>query len=172
MQFNSSTISSDTYKTLGQSRPCDRRSKRNRAYDFRGLRRKRSKSLHLLPRCESLRASLQRIERSRYISPPLPYPIPLSLTNSRQRKCLCHPRRFLQTRRLQASRRRTQEKRAKTPRPGQQLRLQLGRTLRRVPRLSMDASPHPEPNPRLHHHASRHASPRSSSYKGRSRAGD
>jgi hypothetical protein len=78
MQFNLSTISSDTYKTLGQSRPCDRRSKRNRAYDFRGLRRKWSKSLHLFPRCESLRTSLQRIERSRYISPPLLPTIPLS----------------------------------------------------------------------------------------------
>lgn len=72
MQFISFISSGDTYNTLGQSRPCDRRSKRHRAYDLRRLRRKWSKSLHLFPRCESLRASLQRIECSRYFSPPLP----------------------------------------------------------------------------------------------------
>jgi NAD(P)-dependent dehydrogenase (short-subunit alcohol dehydrogenase family) len=61
-------------KPLGQSRPRNRRSKRHWPHDLRRLRAKRSKSLHLLPRHQSLRASLQRNERLGYLSfsPSLP----------------------------------------------------------------------------------------------------
>jgi len=149
-----------TDKSSGQSRPGDRRSKRHWPHDLRRFRAKRSKSLHLLPRRQSLRASLQRAERPRYLPPPF-HPLNPPLTLPRQRLRARHPRRLLQARRLQTTSRRAQEARTQTARPGQQLWLELGRALRRIPGLRLDTSADPQPNPRLHHHASRDASPRS-----------
>jgi hypothetical protein len=115
--------------------------------------------------CEQACKEMNALGTSPLLSLPprlsCPTPLPTSLTIPRERLCPRHPRRLLQTRRLQASRRRTQKERAKAPRPSQQLRLQLGRAVRRVSRLRMDASPDSQPNPRLHHHPSRYASPRS-----------
>jgi hypothetical protein len=99
-------------------------------------------------------------------SPPS---LPLSNTTSsltysvphRKRHSTLHHRRFLQDRRLQEARRRVQEARKQTPCLSQQLRLELGSTLRRVPRQCMDTSPNPQPYPRLHHNSSPHSFSRS-----------
>ena len=46
----------------------------------------------------------------------------------------------------------------RTPRPRQQLRQQLGRPLRHLPRHRLDPRPHPQPYPRLHTNPTPHPS--------------
>lgn len=65
----------------GQSRPGDRRSKGYRTNDLRGFCRQWSQSIHLIQRCQSLRASLQGIERIRYLSSHTTTPPPCKHTH-------------------------------------------------------------------------------------------
>ena len=88
--------------------------------------------------------------------PSLTYSLPY-----RQRYGALHNRGFLQNRRLQEARRRIEKARKQTPRLSQQLRLELGSALRRVPRQCMDTSPNPQPHPRLHQNSSPHSFSRS-----------
>lgn len=55
---------------------------------------------------------------------------------------------------------------SRAPRPRQQLRLELGRPLRRIPLRGLHASPHPQPPPRLRSDPARYTAPREGGYTG------
>jgi hypothetical protein len=53
---------------------------------------------------------------------------------------------------------------SRAPRPCQQLRIELGRSLRRIPVRGLHTSPYPQSPPRLRPHPARHTTPREGGY--------